>query len=73
MNESFFASSGSFATAPAVLATLVASVALLGLRAWFSTNESVISRRVAILLNGAITVLVVLFAFLVIVRFKTLA
>ena len=57
--------------APPVLVTLVACVCLLGMRAWAATTGVELSRRVFLLLDGAIVALVVLFVALVTVRFLT--
>jgi len=59
------------ATAPAVMVVLVACVTLLSVRAWRGIAHLVLTRRVSLLLDGAILLLGVLFLVLVIVRFRT--
>jgi hypothetical protein len=60
-----------FATAPPILITIAACVSLLGLRAWAATTGLELSRKVFLLVDGAITVLLVLFVGLVAMRFLT--
>jgi len=62
---------GVFATAAPVLVTLVACVSLLGLRSWAAVTGLELSRRVFLLLDSAIAVLLVLFVGLVALRFFT--
>jgi hypothetical protein len=62
-----------FGSPPAGLVTMVAGVILLSLRAWCATTGVVLTRPVALLLDRAIAVLVVVFVVLVIIRFETLA
>lgn len=59
------------ASAGAVLVTLLASVVLLSLRAWSGASGFKLTRRVSLMLDGAVVILLVLFLVLVVVRFKT--
>ena len=63
---------GSLAAGPPVLATLLANVLLLSLRAWSGSTDLIQSRRLFYLLDGMIALAFVLFIVLVAVRFKTL-
>jgi hypothetical protein len=73
MSDTWLAGVQAFGSPPAVLVTMVASVILLSLRAWCATTGVVLTRPVALLLDGAIALLFVVFAVLVIIRFETLA
>lgn len=59
------------ASATALLVIIIASLVLLAIRAWSGTTGLVLTRRVSLLLNGSIVVLIVVFLLLVFVRFKT--
>jgi hypothetical protein len=72
VNGLFIASSSALDSAPAVLTPLVASVILLSIRAWSGATGAPLTRRVALLLDGVIVVVLVLFIILVYVRFRTL-
>jgi hypothetical protein len=65
------ASPGDYASAPAVLVTLVAVIVLLGIRAWCGTAGVALTRQVLLLLDGAAAALTVMFFVLVAVRFVT--
>lgn len=65
------ASATALATAPAVLVSLVAVLLLLTLRAWTQIAGLYLTRHVALLLDGAIGALAVMFIALVAVRFVT--
>jgi hypothetical protein len=67
------ASTNPFGSVAAVFVTLFACVFLLSLRAWRGLTGLLLNRRVTLLLDGAILVLMFLFILFVIVRFKTLA
>ena len=56
-----------------VLTTLVACVVLLCVRTWLGVMGIVLLRRVTVLLNTSVIVLLTLFLLVVILRFKTLA
>jgi hypothetical protein len=73
VSPTLLADVGTLATAPPVLATLVACLVLLGLRAWSGTGGLALSRPVVRLINGGVFLLVALFAVLVVIRFETLA
>jgi hypothetical protein len=73
MRHPLFASSEALTTAPVILAVLVACLIVLGLMSWSGASGAALSRRVVLLLNGTLGVLVVLFVVLVVVRFETLA
>jgi hypothetical protein len=73
MSDPWLGSVQAFGSPPAVLVTMVAGVILLSLRAWCATTGVVLTRPVALLLDRAIAVLVVVFVVLVIIRFETLA
>jgi hypothetical protein len=63
---------GALATAPAVLASILANVLLLTVRAWVGSLGLIHSRRLFYLLDGMIALAFVLFLVLVVLRFKTL-
>jgi hypothetical protein len=63
----------SLAKGAGVLSTLLECTFLLCLRVWVRERGVVISRRVALLLDAATVVFVVLFVFFVIARFDALA
>ena len=73
MIVTLFASSGPFGSVAAVFVTLVACLFLLSLRAWRGITGLLLNRRVSLLLDGAIVVLMFLFILFVYIRFKTLA
>jgi hypothetical protein len=72
MTIGLIAISGSLATAPSVLAVLVACSLLLSLRAWSGTAGVIRPRQFTLLLDGIIAFGFAFFLFLVIVRFETL-
>jgi ABC-type antimicrobial peptide transport system permease subunit len=63
---------GALAAGPPVLATLLANILLLCLRAWSGSTDLIQSRRLFYLLDGMIAVAFVLFLVLVVIRFETL-
>ncbi len=65
------ATPGDYASAPAVLVTLVAAIILLALRAVCGAARVALTRQVLLLLDGAIVALVAMFITLVAVRFVT--
>jgi hypothetical protein len=73
VSDVLLASSLGFSSPVAVFALLASCVILLSLRAWGAATSVVLTPRVALLLDGAIAVIFVLFIVLVVVRFKTLA
>jgi hypothetical protein len=62
-----------FALPAAALSTLLASIVLLGVRAWSRTMAISVSRAVARVLDVFIILLVALFLVFVLVRFVTFA
>ena len=56
-----------------VLLSLIASVILVSLRAWSRSSRALLTKATVFLLDGAITVFVLLFLGLVVLRFKNLA
>lgn len=73
MSGILLAGFGALASYQIVLATLVACVVLLCVRTWLGVMGIVLLRRVTVLLNIAVAVLLTLFLLVVILRFKTLA
>jgi hypothetical protein len=73
MGDVIFATSGALAGPPAVLATLIAVLILLAIRATVGILGLTITRRVGIFVNGAIGIFFVLFVFTVVSRFRYLA
>lgn len=61
------------AVAPEEFATLVAGIALLGIRSVIATRGHQLTRSTARLLDAAIAFFVVLFLILVVIRFSVLA
>lgn len=62
-----------FTSPVAEFVVLVATTVVLALRAWAGLAGYVLTRQVTILVNVAVSVLVVVFLFLVYARFKALA
>ena len=73
MNGAYFVASGALAGPPAVIATMFASLILVGVRALARTVGLTLTRRVSLYVDGALVVLFVLFLVFVIIRFKSLA
>lgn len=73
MGDVIFAISGALAGWPTVLATMIAVLTLLAIRATVGILELTITRRVASYLNGAIAIFFILFIFIVATRFRYFA
>jgi hypothetical protein len=73
MNSAIVAVSGALAGWPAVLATLIAVLSLLAIRATVGILGLTITRRVAFYVNGAIAIFFILFIFVVVTRFRYFA
>jgi hypothetical protein len=73
MSGVLLAGFGALASYQIVLTTLVACVVLLCVRTWLGVMGIVLLRRVTVLLNTSVIVLLTLFLLVVILRFKTLA
>jgi hypothetical protein len=73
MSDVIFALSGALADWPTVLATLIAVLILLAIRATVGILGLTISRRVVFYVNGAIGIFFVLFVFVVVTRFRYFA
>lgn len=73
MNVAAFVAVGGLSAVPVVFTTMMASLVLLGVRAWCGITEVALTRSVSILLNSSCVVMVALFLVLVFVRFRTLA
>ena len=73
MNGVYFIASGSLADPPVILATMIASLILIFVRALARTVGLTLTRHVSLYLDGALVAFFVLFVVLVINRFKSLA
>jgi hypothetical protein len=73
MNGVYFIASGVPASPPAILATMVAILMLVAVRALARTVGLTLTRHVSLYLDGALVAFFVLFVVLVINRFKSLA
>jgi hypothetical protein len=73
MSGILLAGFGGLASYQIVLVTLVACIALLCVRTWLGVMGIVLLRRVTVLLNISVIVLLTSFLLVVILRFKTLA
>jgi hypothetical protein len=67
------ASASALALPPASLAALSALVVLLAVRTWSRVVSLALTRRVALILDASIVMLVIVFGVLVVVRFVTYA
>ncbi len=67
------ASLGPLSSPPLVLVAMIASIVLLGVRAWAGVSGINLVRRVSLLLNLSIIAMTALFLAFVIIRFKILA
>ena len=73
MRSDFLATFGAGASPSAVVIALVASSVLLAVRAWAGVVGLRLTRVVSLLLGAAILLFLIAFAYLVILRFQTLA
>jgi hypothetical protein len=73
MSGILLAGVGALASYQIVLVTLVACIVLLCVRTWLGVMGIVLFRRVTVLLNISVIVLLTSFLLVVILRFKTLA
>ena len=73
MSGILLAGFGALASYQIVLAMLVACLVLLCVRTWLGVMGIVLFRRVTVLLNISVIVLLAFFLLVVILRFKTLA
>lgn len=71
MNPSLMAYLQVFASPIPEILVLVTLVVLLALRAWIGATRAVLQRWVVQLLTGSILLFLVLFAYLVVARFRT--
>lgn len=67
------ASASALALPPASIAALCALVVLLALRTWSRVMSLALTRRVSLILDASIGMLVIVFGVLVVVRFVTFA